>query len=174
MEGFSSNLNDTFTSTRGCAEPMFFPQHILPLLPLYSAQWWGYESLTAIALVISDSILWKIRFTTKLTWFDIPFISLMKLICKMVYNSKNDNAIKRWCIGFRVPAFSSRHCCFSPHLFKKRQTIITRINIAAGYTHAYYVYFGVQGLRPKIYTFWLFITEVQRWHDFSYLVPSIY
>ena len=51
MEGFSSNLNDTFTSTRGCGEPMFFPQHILPLLPLYNAQWWGYESLTAIALV---------------------------------------------------------------------------------------------------------------------------
>jgi len=23
MEGFSSNLNDTFISTRGCAEPMF-------------------------------------------------------------------------------------------------------------------------------------------------------
>jgi len=44
-------LNDTFTSTRGCAEPMFFPQHILPLLPLYNAQWWGYESLTAIVLV---------------------------------------------------------------------------------------------------------------------------
>jgi len=38
-------------STRGCAEPMFFPQHILPLLPLYNAQWWGYESLTAIVLV---------------------------------------------------------------------------------------------------------------------------
>ena len=51
MEGFSSNLNDTFTSFRGCAEPMFFPQHILPLLPLYNAQWWGYESLTAIVLV---------------------------------------------------------------------------------------------------------------------------
>jgi len=51
MEGFSSNLNDIFTSTRGCAEPMFVPQHILPLLPLYNAQWWGYESLTAIALV---------------------------------------------------------------------------------------------------------------------------
>ena len=51
MEGFSSNLNGTFTSTRGCAEPMFFPQHILPLLPLYNAQWWGYESLTAIVLV---------------------------------------------------------------------------------------------------------------------------
>jgi len=51
MEGFSSNLKDTFTSTRGCAEPMFFPQHILPLLPLYNAQWWGYESLTAIVLV---------------------------------------------------------------------------------------------------------------------------
>ena len=53
MEGFSSNLNDTFTSTSpGCAEPMFFPQHILPLFPLYNAQWWGYESLTAIALVL--------------------------------------------------------------------------------------------------------------------------
>jgi len=51
MEGFSTNLNDTFTSTRGCAEPMFFPQHILPLLPLYNVQWWGYESLTAIVLV---------------------------------------------------------------------------------------------------------------------------
>ena len=55
MEGFSSNLNDTFTSTRGCAEPMFFPQHILPLLTLYNAQWWGYESLTAIALVSKGS-----------------------------------------------------------------------------------------------------------------------
>ena len=51
MEGFSSNLNYTFTSTRGCAEPMFFPQHILPLLLLYYAQLWGYESLTAIVLV---------------------------------------------------------------------------------------------------------------------------
>jgi len=28
MEGFPSNLNDTFTSTRGCAEPM------LPMLPM--------------------------------------------------------------------------------------------------------------------------------------------
>jgi len=52
MEEFSSNLNNTFTSTRGCAEPMFFTQHILPLLPLYNAQWWGYESLTAIVLVV--------------------------------------------------------------------------------------------------------------------------
>jgi len=51
MEGFSSNVYDTFTSNTGCAEPMFFPQHILPLLPLYNAQWWGYESLTAIVLV---------------------------------------------------------------------------------------------------------------------------
>ena len=54
MEGFSSNLNDTFTSTWGCAEPMFFLQHILSLLPLYNAQWWGYESLTAIVLVHFD------------------------------------------------------------------------------------------------------------------------
>ena len=51
MEGFPSNLNDTFTSTRGCAEPMFFPQHILPLLSLHNAQWWGYEPLTGIVLV---------------------------------------------------------------------------------------------------------------------------
>ena len=57
MEGFSSNLNDTFTSTWGCVEPMFFPQHILPLLPLYNAQWWGYESLTAIVLV-ADKMVW--------------------------------------------------------------------------------------------------------------------
>ena len=56
MEGFSSNLNDTFTSTRGCAEPVFFPQHILPLLPLYNAQWWGYKSLTAIVLVFSTLV----------------------------------------------------------------------------------------------------------------------
>ena len=56
MEGFSSNL-DTFTSTRGCAEPMFFPQHILPLLPHYNAQWWGYESLTAIVLVALTVII---------------------------------------------------------------------------------------------------------------------
>ena len=55
MEGFSSNLNDTFTSTRGFADPMFFPQHILPLLPLYNAQWWGYESLTGIALVKTEN-----------------------------------------------------------------------------------------------------------------------
>jgi len=27
------------------------PQHILPMLLLYNAQWWGYESLTAIVLV---------------------------------------------------------------------------------------------------------------------------
>ena len=60
MEGFSSNLNDTFTSTRGCAEPMSFPQHILPLFPLYNAQWWGYESLTAIALVFFVGHLFRV------------------------------------------------------------------------------------------------------------------
>jgi len=32
---------------------MFFSQHILPLLPLYNAQWWGYELLTAIVLVVT-------------------------------------------------------------------------------------------------------------------------
>jgi len=59
MEGFSSNLNDAFTSTRWCAEPMFFPQHILPLLPLYNAQWWGYESLTVIVLVPHNLHMWR-------------------------------------------------------------------------------------------------------------------
>jgi len=53
MEGFPSNLNDTFTSNRVCAEPMFFSQHILPLLPLYNAQWWGYESLISNNVLMS-------------------------------------------------------------------------------------------------------------------------
>jgi len=81
MEGFPSYLNDTFTSTRGMCRahvanfiliipimagyPLHlakkfppteqFPQHILPLLPLYNAQWWVYESLTAIVLVSYDN-----------------------------------------------------------------------------------------------------------------------
>jgi len=45
MAGYPSNLAKTFSPTEQ------FPQHILPLLPLYNAQWWGYESLTAIVLV---------------------------------------------------------------------------------------------------------------------------
>jgi len=45
MAGYPSNLAKKFSPTEQ------FPQHILPLLPLYNAQWWGYESLTAIALV---------------------------------------------------------------------------------------------------------------------------
>ena len=47
MAGYPSNLAKTkkfFPSEQ-------FPQHILPLLPLYNAQCWGYESLTAIVLV---------------------------------------------------------------------------------------------------------------------------
>jgi len=46
MAGYRSNLAKKFSLTEQ------FPQHILPLLPLYNAQWWGYESLTAIVLVI--------------------------------------------------------------------------------------------------------------------------
>ena len=78
MEGFSSNLNDTFTSTRGCAEPMFFPQHILPLLTLYNAQWWGYESLTAIVLVKIE-LLWcaKIQETDTST---VPYFSSWQIL----------------------------------------------------------------------------------------------
>ena len=70
MEGFSSTWNDTFTSTRGCAEPMFFPQHILPLLPLYNAQWWGYESLTAIVLV------WYILLSSEI----LKIVNVLKLL----------------------------------------------------------------------------------------------
>jgi len=45
MAGYPSNLAKNFSPTEQ------FPQHILPLLQLYNAQWWGYESLTAIVLV---------------------------------------------------------------------------------------------------------------------------
>jgi len=45
MAGYPSNLAKKFSTTEQ------FPQRILPLLPLYNAQWWGYESLTAIVLV---------------------------------------------------------------------------------------------------------------------------
>jgi len=45
MTGYASNLAKKFSTTEQ------FPQHILPLLPLYNAKWWGYESLTAIVLV---------------------------------------------------------------------------------------------------------------------------
>jgi len=45
MAGYPSNLAKKFPPTEQ------FAQHILLLLPLYIAQWWGYESLTAIVLV---------------------------------------------------------------------------------------------------------------------------
>jgi len=45
MAGYPSNLAKKISPTEQ------FPQHILPLLPLYNAQWWGYKSLTAIVLV---------------------------------------------------------------------------------------------------------------------------
>jgi len=47
MAGYPSNLAKTFSPTEQ------FPQHILPLPLLYNAQWWGYESVTAIVLVCS-------------------------------------------------------------------------------------------------------------------------
>ena len=49
MAGYPSNLAKKFSPTEQ------FPQHILPLLPLYNAQWWGYDSLTAIVLVLNCS-----------------------------------------------------------------------------------------------------------------------
>jgi len=45
MAGYPSNLAKKKSPTEQ------FSQNILPLLPLYNAQWWGYESLTAIVLV---------------------------------------------------------------------------------------------------------------------------
>ena len=51
MAGYPSNLAKKFSPTEQ------FPQHILPLLPLYNAQWWGYESLTAIVLVVLVQVL---------------------------------------------------------------------------------------------------------------------
>ena len=54
MAGYPSNLAKMFSPTEQ------FPQHILPSLPLYNAQWWGYESLTAIVLVtIKISSVWQ-------------------------------------------------------------------------------------------------------------------
>ena len=50
IAGYPSNLAKMFSPTEQ------FPQHILPLLPLYNAQWWGYESLTAIVLVVPGLI----------------------------------------------------------------------------------------------------------------------
>jgi len=47
MAEYPSNLAKKFSPTEQ------FLQHILPLLPLYNAQWWGYESLAAIVLVLT-------------------------------------------------------------------------------------------------------------------------
>jgi len=46
MEGFSSNLTQMFTPTGQCAEP------ILPMYQLCQGHWWGYESHSAIVLVV--------------------------------------------------------------------------------------------------------------------------
>jgi len=105
MEGFSSNLNDTFTSTRGCAEPMFFPQHILPLLPLYNAQWWGYESLTAIVIVLSlsCSLLPFLRFSS----LYVPFCQcfMLSLTLLMFFSLLNGLSFSRVTLipSFRLP-----------------------------------------------------------------------
>jgi len=45
MARYPSNLAKKFSPTEQ------FPQHILTLLPLYNAQWWGYKLLTVIVLV---------------------------------------------------------------------------------------------------------------------------
>ena len=50
MEGFSSNLTQMFTPTEQCAEP------ILPLYQLCQGHWWGYESHSAIVLVLYESL----------------------------------------------------------------------------------------------------------------------
>ena len=55
MAEYPSNLAKQFSPTEQ------FPQHILPLLPLCNVQWWGYESLTAIVLVLSGKIRLKVK-----------------------------------------------------------------------------------------------------------------
>jgi len=50
MAGYPLNLAKKFSPTEQ------FPQHILTLLPLYNAQWWGYEALTAIVLVFNNEV----------------------------------------------------------------------------------------------------------------------
>jgi len=56
MAGYPSNLAKKFSPTEQ------YPQHILPLLPLYNAQWWGYESLTAIVLVYHKSLQFLLQY----------------------------------------------------------------------------------------------------------------
>jgi len=56
MAGYPSNLAKEFSPTEQ------FQQHILPLLPLYNTQWWGYESLTAIVLVSYGAMLSPLLF----------------------------------------------------------------------------------------------------------------
>jgi len=75
MAGYPSNLAKKFSPTEQ------FPQHILPLLPLYNAQWWGYESLTAIVLVdfnLIESQVWNEYF-----WFrnSHVFFTAVTIIC---------------------------------------------------------------------------------------------
>jgi len=58
MAGYPAYLAKMFSPTEQ------FPQHILPLLPLYNAQWWGYESLTAIVLVVFEAVRGVINIAT--------------------------------------------------------------------------------------------------------------
>ena len=64
LSNISINIQflDSFNSstTQNSSPTNQFPQKILPSLPLHKAQWWGYESLPAIALVYSR----KSRVTT--------------------------------------------------------------------------------------------------------------
>jgi len=66
MAGYPSNLAKKYFPTEQ------FPKHILPLLPLYNAQWWGYESLTAIVLVIIMWILKQLKLNVVLCDYLIP------------------------------------------------------------------------------------------------------
>ena len=61
MAGYPSNLAQKFPPTEQ------FPQQILPLLTLYNAQWWGYESLVLGFVVVGFQVLENIAATSSTT-----------------------------------------------------------------------------------------------------------
>jgi len=82
MAGYPSNLAKKFSLTEQ------FPQHILPLLPLYNTQWWGYESLTAIVLVYL--FIYYVSITTTFI-ISTRFLLLMTGVIKIQLLKWKDN-----------------------------------------------------------------------------------
>jgi len=67
MEGFPSNLNDTFTSTRGCAEPMV-PMCQLKVKVTVKGQIFNKQILHIMSCLLYNSCTnGRISFTTNIT-----------------------------------------------------------------------------------------------------------